>query len=159
MTESQLRDFVKESNKIEGMTEVTPEEIAAHKDFFALPNIQLEYLQEFVYRVAGARLRQYSGMNVRVGDHYPPPGGPDIRTALIDHLYQVNMGRSGPYQLHCAYETLHPFDDGNGRSGRALWAWRMMRDGRTRFFHLGFLHEWYYQSLSSSRALKTCTSW
>ena len=50
----------------------------------------------------------------------------------------------------CAYEMLHPFMDGNGRSGRALWAWMMLRLGQDPFALL-FLHRFYYQTLENSR--------
>lgn len=56
---------------------------------------------------------------------------------------------STPYDVHQQYETLHPFTDGNGRSGRALWLWQMIRDGQRA--QLGFLHTWYYQSLREAR--------
>ncbi len=58
-----------------------------------------------------------------------------------------------PYISHVAYENLHPFTDGNGRSGRALWLWQMMH-GTMRQVNmardLGFLHTFYYQTLNAS---------
>lgn len=45
---------------------------------------------------------------------------------------------------------LHPFMDGNGRTGRAVWAWAMQRDGQDPFA-LSFLHRFYYQTLEYSR--------
>lgn len=48
-----------------------------------------------------------------------------------------------PWEVHIAYEMLHPFTDGNGRSGRMLWAWQM------RNFPLDFLHTFYYQTLNA----------
>ena len=89
-----------------------------------------------------AILRDKEGYNVRVGSYYPPKGGPQIRVNL-DRLLNASL-ELGPYKTHIEYEKLHPFTDGNGRSGRALWAWQM------RYFPLGFLHHWYYQSLGNS---------
>lgn len=46
--------------------------------------------------------------------------------------------------------------DGNGRSGRALWAWMMLcrggSYGRAKVIELGFLHTFYYQTLEHFHA-------
>jgi hypothetical protein len=107
-------------------------------------------LEEFVEVVAARPLRRAVGQDVRVGNHRPPRGGPSIEGHLEDLLSAVNGGRVSPYEAHRRYETLHPFLDGNGRSGRALWAWQMLRDGLDPFA-LPFLHRWYYQSLDAAR--------
>lgn len=137
--------FVVESNRIEGILRPpTQDELDEHDRFMALAVITVEELQKFVgvYQ-PDARLRDMPGLNVRVGSHIPPPGGPHIPEALA-HLLS-NMGT--PWETHVEYETLHPFTDGNGRSGRAIWAWQMMDVGHP----LGFLHHFYYQSLDGVR--------
>ena len=138
-------DFVEESNRIEGIRRgATQEEIAAHESFVSLIRPAIEDLQALVSVLEpGALLRDVLGRDVRVGGYYPPCGGPGIRKKL-GHLL-LTIGEHTPYSAHCGYEALHPFTDGNGRSGRALWLW-MMRG----HVPLGFLHQFYYQALNVS---------
>lgn len=142
-----LKDFVRESNRIEGiLREPTTEEINAHGRLLVLPHIAVADLCQFVGHVQpDADLRMQPGMNVYVGDHMPPPGGPSIGTRLENLL--AFCERHGPYKTHIAYEMLHPFTDGNGRSGRALWLWQM---GGIDKAPLGFLHHFYYQTLAAA---------
>lgn len=141
-----LVDFVRESNRIEGiLREPSDAEITAHRDFLMNRDpVTVERLQAFVAVVApGHVLREQRGLNVRVGNHIAPSGGPFIRTELEFLLMKTDV--NDPWHTHVAYETLHPFTDGNGRSGRMLWLWMMNTAP------LGFLHHFYYQTLEHSR--------
>ena len=142
--EGPLHAFVKESNAIEGiLREPTDAELQGHVDFLA-GDITIEALEIFVSWVQpDAVLRREVGMNVQVGGYVAPPGGPEIEPALIDVLY----GGWTPWQRHVEYERLHPFMDGNGRSGRVLWLHNM---GGLECVPLGFLHTFYYQTLRES---------
>jgi len=144
-----ILDHIRESNRIEGIErEPTTGEVQAHIDFLGLDEITIADLERFVsvYQ-PGAVLRLRPGMNVRVGAYYPPEGGEHIREQLQALLDEINAGVVTSWHAHLAYEALHPFTDGNGRSGRMLWYW-MVRE--TSFVHLGFLHSWYYQTLAAA---------
>lgn len=150
---SSLLDFIRESNRIEGIVrEPTAREIQAHAEFLELPEVRVPEMECFVRDVAGRPLRDRIGMDVRVGRHTPPPGGPEIRSELSDLLAAVMCDEydGNPWAAHVDYERLHPFMDGNGRSGRVLWAWMRQREGRDPFV-LGFLHAAYYEALEFSR--------
>ena len=145
---SELYDFIAESNRIEGITRApTSAELIATEAFIGLPKITLVALKNLVATLQpNARLRDKLGLDVRVGNHYPPRGGPEIRERLQNLLNEIDVGCHSAYSAHLVYETLHPFTDGNGRSGRAIWLWQMK--GRA---PLGFLHQFYYQTLQGDR--------
>ena len=147
MTRVQIRAFVLESNKIEGIRIVDKKEVDALAMFIHPDTIRPADICNIVRAFQpDAELRERIGMDVRIGNYYPPPGGPTIGTALRNLLRSI---QGVPYLVHHQYEKLHPFTDGNGRSGRALWLWMMLRRGQS--IKLGFLHTWYYQSLEFSR--------
>lgn len=147
-----LINFVKESNSIEGINrEPLEEEIAAHTKFLDLDEIKVADLCGFVKVVANRSLRVNYGDDVYVGGHIPPSGGPVIEKKLEALLVDIQTDVLNSYNAHVKYELLHPFMDGNGRSGRVLWAWHRMREGFNPF-SLSFMHTWYYQSLTAARA-------
>jgi hypothetical protein len=139
---SHLLSFIVESNAIEGIhTSPSDEEIEAYISFRSIERPAVEDLERFVSVIqAGARLRDRRGLDVLVGDHSPPPGGPGIPLALDMLLSDENQS---PARLHHRYLHLHPFTDGNGRSGRVVWLHRRGWD-----YGCGsFLREWYYDSM------------
>ena len=144
-----LASFVAESNAIEGITRDSRfAEIKVTEEFIALDKITVEDIENFVSVIApGNILRDKEGLNVRVGNHYPPKGGMYIRGQLGNIIFRANA-LEDPYKIHHEFETLHAFSDGNGRSGRALWLWQMLRGPQPHWpRQLGFLRAWYYQSL------------
>lgn len=144
-----LTYFVRESNRIEGIhRDPTKDELVATAQFVALDETPtVSDLIDFVKVIQPNAVPRFTqGRDVRVGNHIPPRGGPHVQAALLTLLGEIEAGTHSPYTAHQAYEHLHPFTDGNGRSGRALWLW--MVGGHA---PLGFLHSWYYQSLDGYR--------
>lgn len=174
LSERLVTDFVLESNRIEGITGARAIEVEATQAFIAGPRPTLAGLRELAltYAPGVGFLRERQGMDVRVGNHVPPRGGPHVYERLRALLDAIEGAT--PYNFHVAYEALHPFMDGNGRTGRALWAWQMVRGREFRrsfgthtaeaeargnlpslpldwdALHLGFLHRFYYQTLQAS---------
>lgn len=146
-----LRDFVRESNWIEGIFRLpTEQEIEASASFLALFQPSVLELCNFVEACEpGARLRDQIGLGVRVGDYIAPPGSLNIRRRLKALLTSAYQNTWSPFKIHLQYEMLHPFTDGNGRSGRIIWAWQMRNNGEE--ISLPFLQHFYYQTLGETR--------
>lgn len=146
-----LMAFVRESNRIEGIARTTAKHYAAHWRFLDGP-VTITALMDLVGQLQpDARFRNAEHISgVRVGDHIAPPSGPQIEADL-----RRILAMRDPWVQHVAYETLHPFTDGNGRSGRAIWLHRHYHESGLDPWAIrrGFLHSWYYHTLSKSRLL------
>ncbi len=56
--------------------------------------------------------------DVTVGPH-TPPNWQKLTPLVNDLLYAINT-KKDPWLCHCEFECIHPFVDGNGRTGRVL---------------------------------------
>lgn len=153
--DEKLKAFLVESNMIEGISGYRQVEFNAMKWFMDLEYVTVADVVKLTQAFQpDAKLRDAIGMNVRVGTHVPIAGGPDVPKCLeylLNSILTSSKGRDSlSFDVHVAYERLHPFTDGNGRSGRAIWAW-IHRD-----LSCGFLHEFYYQTLRYHRSTIGC---
>lgn len=151
---SNFTPFLRESNGIEGIyTRLTNAEIENFAEFYRNP-ISFESACWYQKKLEPTKpLRTEPGMNVQVGSHIAPPGGPEIGEALREIIRAIGFQKLSPYEAHCEFLTLHPFMDGNGRTARAIWA-RQMRGLGLNPFALPFLQTFYYQALSAADGRK-----
>jgi len=148
---SRLAAFLTESNRIEGICIVKAHELKAAQEFLGLSTLCIADLEEVCRAFQpDAVLRVKEGQDVYIGNHVPPAGGPFILREIERILTNVEEIAS-PFIIHRRFEDLHPFTDGNGRTGRILWLWQMVNQYGYQLGRL-FLHQWYYQSLAASRS-------
>jgi hypothetical protein len=146
-----LKEFLRESNEIEGISrDPTPGEHSAAMRFLDLDSINIADVCRLQSAIAPGRpLRDRPDMNVKVGNYRAPRGGPEIADRLA-RICCTAAQEMNAWKTHVEFEALHPFLDGNGRTGRLIWAWQMMKCGDDPFT-LPFLHRFYYQSLENVR--------
>ncbi len=92
---------------------------------------------------------RYRTIAVRVGRYVPPPPG-DVSGLMFELLEWWNHRATGLSPVlssaivHYRFEAIHPFADGNGRTGRALALWELYRRGFDTH-HIFSVDEYYWE--------------
>lgn len=114
-----------------------------HEDIFRLHKI-----------IAGEVMDQgtagrYRTIAVRVGRYMPPPAQ-DVSGLMFELLewWNKESAKLSPVLssaiVHYRFEAIHPFADGNGRTGRALGLWELYRRGFDTH-HIFSVDEFYWE--------------
>jgi Fic family protein len=92
---------------------------------------------------------RYRNIAVRVGRYVPPQPG-DVSGLMFELLNWWNKESAGLSPVlssaivHYRFESIHPFADGNGRTGRALALWELYRRGFDTH-HIFSVDEFYWE--------------
>ncbi len=93
---------------------------------------------------------RYRSIAVRVGNYLPPTPN-DVSGLMFELLDWWNKRATGLSPvlssaiLHYRFEAIHPFADGNGRTGRALALWELYRRGFDTH-HIFSVDEYYWEN-------------
>src|SRR5712692_5752812 len=92
---------------------------------------------------------RYRDIRVRVGKYLPP--APEMLSGLMAELLEWWNTKSAQWSpvissavIHYQFEAIHPFADGNGRTGRALALWELYRRGFDTH-HIFSVDEYYWE--------------
>jgi Fic family protein len=114
-----------------------------HHDVFELHRLLADGVMD------QGRAGRYRTVAVRVGDYVPPPPA-DVSGLMFELLewwgseaVQLSPVLSSAI-LHYRFEAIHPFADGNGRTGRALSLWELYRRGFDTH-HIFSVDEFYWE--------------
>ena len=114
-----------------------------HEDLFELHRILADSVMD--QGTAGS----YRTIQVRVGNHFPPAAVDvsGLMFELLDWWNKKSIELSPVLSsaiLHYRFEDIHPFADGNGRTGRALALWELYRRGFDSH-HIFSVDEYYWE--------------
>jgi cell filamentation protein, protein adenylyltransferase len=117
--------------------------LIGHEDVFALHRMLAGQVMD------QGEAGKYRTMQVRVGPYLPPPPG-EVSGMMFELLawWNAQARKLSPVLssaiLHYRFEAIHPFADGNGRTGRALALWELYRRGFDTH-HIFSVDEYYWE--------------
>lgn len=117
--------------------------VIRHEDIFGLHRLLADRVMD------QGEAGRYRSIAVRVGKHVPPAAS-DVSGLMFEMLEWWNSKSVALSPvlssaiLHYQFEWIHPFADGNGRTGRALALWELYRRGFDSH-HIFSVDEYYWE--------------
>ncbi len=114
-----------------------------HEDIFKLQSILVAEVMD------QGQAGRYRSIPVRVGKYFPP-ASEDVSGLMFELLEWWNKSSTelspilSSAIIHYRFEAIHPFADGNGRTGRALALWELYRRGFDTH-HIFSVDEYYWE--------------
>lgn len=141
-----LENFMLESNKIEREERLNPNDLIVIKKVCDEGIRDLDHLKD-LHKIITEHLDvDWSGkwrtVGVSVGS-YSPPSWTEVPEMMLQ--FWNNFDKLDSWEAHNRFESIHPFQDFNGRMGRLIWLSKAMQEGYK--FNISFLHLYYYQTL------------
>lgn len=146
-------DHIRQSNLIEGIDDPGEDVIsmAAWQYLEKQKNISQPVLLELHKRITKEQLLDseaghYRNVSVMVGGRVCPE--PFLAQQLIYNWLYDMLGYAehlDPKEMHVRFERIHPFVDGNGRTGRMLMWWHQLKRGEKPLIILNTHKQDYYK--------------
>lgn len=155
--------FIRESNAIEGIYDEAEIKQSLHAWEFLIEQEEISHgvickVQKMItinQTNLQPHMRGYyrtmSKTNVSVGGRHAPD------FSLVDSLMQGwldDLAKMTPLVAHVRFESIHPFVDGNGRTGRMIYWYHCIKTGQHPFFYEGKKRDIYYRLFDQERVIK-----
>lgn len=138
-----MREYIRESNLIEGIdSEQADKDCLLAWERMQSYDTMTHYSLMLMHRMithsqpdlSPSEKGNYRRIQVYVGKHVPPAAHM-VPSLMMDYLSTFEA--MDPIEAHVRFETIHPFVDGNGRTGRMLLWWHQLKVGQepTLFFN------------------------
>lgn len=160
-------DHIRESNLIEGIDDPKEDKQSMRAWEWLMQQeeigrAELLHLHKLIVKnqkdLSPGQKGNYRYIQVWVGGHQPP-NALKVPELMENWLFDLKMNvtypdkdGSTPKDLHKTFEAIHPFVDGNGRTGRMLMWWHEMKLGKEPTLLLASQRQEYYKWFKPSRA-------